>query len=133
MKTNYLKLAMLVFLSLITAVSFAQEKKESKKITKNDKEIKTVCFKSNMTCNSCANTIKESIAYEKGVKDLKVNLDNNTITIKYKADKTSEEQLSEAIIDLGFEAKKQEIKESESEYNMEDTSKSKKPKKEDSE
>lgn len=108
MKTNFLKvIAITIVFAMSTLSGFSQE---NQKVEKNSKEVKTVSFKSNLHCNSCVNNVKENIPYEKGVKDLNIDLDKNIITITYKADKTSEEELSKAIIKLGYEAK--EIKDS---------------------
>ena len=110
MKTNFLKLvAITIVFAMSTFSGFSQENQKVEKTEKNSKEVKTVCFKSNLHCNSCVNDVKENITYEKGVKDLKVNLEKNEITITYKADKTSEEELSNAINELGYKANKIEI------------------------
>jgi len=107
MKTNFFKLvAITIVFAMSTFSVFSQENQKVKKTEKNSKELRTVCFKSNLHCNSCVNDVKENITYEKGVKDLKVNLDKNEITITYKADKTSEEELSNAINKLGYKATK---------------------------
>jgi len=105
MKTNFLKVLALTLVFALSSLSgFSQEKK-----TEKNKEVKTVCFKTNLHCNSCVNKVKENIPYEKGVKGLDVDLEDNTITIEYKTDKTSEEELAKAIIKLGYEAKKTDI------------------------
>lgn len=102
MKSNLMKLVMLVIFGLSTLTGFSQEnKKESKKA-----ELKTVCFKSNLTCHGCVNDVKENVAYEKGVKDLKVDLNTNLITITYKPNKTDEAKLAKSITKLGYQANK---------------------------
>lgn len=107
MKTNVMKLVMLVFFGLSTLTGFSQEEKKAD----NKKEIKTVCFKSNLTCHGCVNEVKEAVTYEKGVKALDVDLNTNIITIKYKANKTDEAKLAKSITKLGFIANKVELKE----------------------
>lgn len=102
MKTNVLRLVMLVIFGLSTLTGFSQENKEEV----NKKEVKTVYFKSNLTCHGCMNDVKENIAYEKGVKDLKVDLNTNIITITYKTAKTDENKLEAAIKKLGYAANK---------------------------
>ena len=47
----------------------------------------------------------DNVAFEKGVKDLKVDLEKQTITIKYDAAKTNPEKLAAAIEKLGYKAK----------------------------
>ena len=46
--------------------------------------------------------VQENIAFEKGVKDLKVSLDDQTVALKYDAAKTSEATLKAAIEKLGY-------------------------------
>lgn len=67
-------------------------------------EIKTVVFVTNMHCQKCVNKVNDNIAFEKGVKDMKVELKTKTITIKYDASKTSVEKLAAAINKLGYTA-----------------------------
>ncbi len=58
-----------------------------------------------MTCESCKKKIERDIAFEKGVKDITVDLTKKTVTIKYKAEKNSDDKLLKAVEKLGFEAK----------------------------
>lgn len=69
------------------------------------KEIKTVVFSAHLHCKNCVKKVEENIAYEKGVEDLKVSLENQTITVTYDASKTSVEKLAAAIGKLGYPAK----------------------------
>lgn len=61
-----------------------------------------VKIKVSMTCDHCKQTIEKNIAFEKGVKDLDVNLETKMITITYNKEKTSPEQLEVAIQKLDF-------------------------------
>ena len=72
---------------------------------KPKKEIKTVTFHANLHCHACVNKVQENIAFEKGVKDMKVDLDKHEITIKYDGAKTSVEKLAAAIEKLGYKVK----------------------------
>ncbi len=67
-------------------------------------EIKTVVFTSDLHCQKCVEKINGNLAFEKGVKDLRVDMKSNTITIKYDASKTSVEKLAAAIKKLGYTA-----------------------------
>ena len=58
-----------------------------------------------MHCESCKKKIERDIAFEKGVKSITVDLKEKTVTIKYNADKNTDEKLSEAIKKLGYEVK----------------------------
>lgn len=70
--------------------------------TKNEQT--TVCFKTNMDCHNCENTLNNYLKFEKGVKDLKVDLKSNTIKIVYKTGKNTPENLSKGIKKQGYEA-----------------------------
>ena len=67
-------------------------------------EIRTVVFDTKLHCKNCVNKVNENISFEKGVKELKVDLEAQTITIKYDSSKTSEEKLAAAINKLGYPA-----------------------------
>ena len=43
-----------------------------------------------------------NVSFEKGVKDLKVSLENQTVYVKYDVAKTSEETLKKSIESLGY-------------------------------
>lgn len=61
-----------------------------------------------MHCNNCEVKIKKNLRFEKGVKDIVTSLDNQTVTIKYDADKTSPALLLKAFEKFGYTA--QEVK-----------------------
>ncbi len=75
------------------------DKKPSKKAKA---EIRDVHFHVHLHCANCVKKVQENIAFEKGVKDLKVSLEDQTVDIKYDASKTSEETLKAAIEALGY-------------------------------
>lgn len=62
----------------------------------------TVVFATNLHCDNCKKKIEGNIAYEKGVKDLKVDVTNKTVSVTYRTDKTSSEALRQAIAKLGY-------------------------------
>jgi len=63
---------------------------------------KTVIFKVNMTCGGCISKLEKNIAFEKGVKNLKVNLEKKTVEVTYLDNKTNVENLTAAFTKLGF-------------------------------
>ena len=86
---------------LITAVGFcaqAQDKKQEKKGTVE------ITFSVNLHCDHCKKKIESNIPFEKGVTDLKVNLDKKQVYIKYDAKKTDKKKLQKAIEKLGYTA-----------------------------
>ena len=72
--------------------------------TKKDQSKKTVMFNVSMHCESCQRKIEKNIAYEKGVKDMAVKLEDKTVTVKFDTLKTNESKLIKAFNDLGYEA-----------------------------
>jgi copper chaperone CopZ len=62
----------------------------------------TVKYWVSMTCENCVAKIEKNIAFEKGVKDLVVDLKTKTVTISYKNKKTNPDKLEKAIKDLGY-------------------------------
>lgn len=73
------------------------EKKPKKKA-----EVKEVTFSVHLHCQNCVKKVQENIAFEKGVKDLHVCLEDQIVAIKYDASKTSEAVLKAAIEKLGY-------------------------------
>lgn len=74
------------------------------------KDIKTVVLTTNpeMHCSGCEKKIKENIRFEKGIKSIKTNLDDKTVTIEYDADKTTVEDIIKGFEKIKYEAKEVE-------------------------
>ncbi|MDE5732723.1 MAG: heavy-metal-associated domain-containing protein [Bacteroidales bacterium] len=85
--------------SVTSEMSVLTDKKPAKKAKA---EIRDVHFHVHLHCANCVKKVQENIAFEKGVKDLKVSLEDQTVDIKYDASKTSEEALKSAIEALGY-------------------------------
>ena len=70
------------------------------------KDIKTAVFNTapEMHCNSCENRIKNGLKFEKGVKDIKTDLETKTVTIEYDADKTNINNLVAAFAKIDYKA-----------------------------
>jgi len=97
------RLLIIVMMFMITG--FAQE--QTKKVKK---EVKTVTYKCNMHCHSCQEKIEHNIAFEKGVKAITTDIDDNTVTVTYRTDKNTEEDIQKAIVKLGYTAEVEEPK-----------------------
>jgi copper chaperone CopZ len=87
-------LALVLFIGAAANQTFAQ------------KETKVVCFKSSMDCDHCEKTLTDHLRFEKGVKDLKVDLATNTIKVEYKEGKNSDEAIAKSIEKKGYKAEK---------------------------
>lgn len=89
--------------SAIAADNTAATTETSASMQKKKKaEIKEVVFNVGLHCENCVKKVTENISFEKGVKDLKVSLEDQTVTVKFDAAKTSEETLRAAIQKLGY-------------------------------
>lgn len=95
-------IALCASVSSLHASSVAAPVPQSK--TAKVSKAETVTFCTNLRCKSCVKKVNENIAFEKGVKDLKVSLPDQTITVTYDPSKTSAEALSKAISKLGYKA-----------------------------
>lgn len=67
-------------------------------------ELHTVVIKTSMHCQACTERIKKNIRFEKGVKEIKTDLKEKTVTIKFDSEKNTPEKLVAAIKKLGYEA-----------------------------
>ena len=96
--TNKIFSVMAIVLFMVTAVntnSFAQEAKKYDECK----------IKVEANCNSCKAKIEKNMAFEKGIKDVNVDLETKVATLKFKTEKTSPEKLLAAVQKLGYKAK----------------------------
>lgn len=91
------KLAVL-FLVLLVATTTLQAKTREKK-----GEVSTT-FTVNLHCESCVKKIQNNLSYEKGVRDLKVSLENKEVMVTYIDGKNNPEALIKAFEKLGYSA-----------------------------
>lgn len=66
------------------------------------KETKTIEIKTSTVCEMCKERLERELVFEKGVKEVKVDLAANIINITYRADKTDPDQLRKAISKMGY-------------------------------
>lgn len=92
---KFIKMIALSLALIISTAAFAQEK---------DMKTAIVVISAEIDCNNCKQKIEKNIAFEKGVKDMKVDLSTKTVTITYRKDKTTPEKLVAAINKLGYKA-----------------------------
>ena len=94
--------AFVAFSTVSTAADFALGASTSQQKPKKAKaEIKEVTFNAHVHCAGCVKKIQENIAFERGVKDLHVCMEDQIVYIKYDSSKTNEEVLRKAIEKLG--------------------------------
>lgn len=98
--------ALVAFSSLALAADHAPASVAAEQTHKKAKaEIKEVTFNVSIHCNSCYKKLQENLAYEKGVKDLHICMEDQIVYFQYDASKTNEETLKKAIIKLGVPVK----------------------------
>lgn len=72
------------------------------------KDFKTVVFTTTpqMHCQSCEAKIKGNIRFEKGVKEIKTDVEAQKVFITFDPKKTTEEKLQKAFEKFGYKAEK---------------------------
>lgn len=77
-------------------------------LTAAAKDIKTLVVtpEPKMACENCENTIKKALSSADGVESVVTSISDQTITIQYDADKTSEKKLTEALAKANYKASK---------------------------
>ncbi len=93
MKTNVVILLCSLLMLSVSTTATAKEKNRQ-----------TTVFNVSIHCESCKEKIEKNIAFERGVKDLVVDVDAKTVTITYDTRKTRDEKLVEAFKKIGYEA-----------------------------
>ena len=70
------------------------------------KDIKTLVVTTNpvMHCESCENKIKDNLKFEKGIKKIETNVEEQRVTITYDADKNSAGNIKKAFNKFGYTA-----------------------------
>ena len=99
MKRLFTLLMALLLVAGTATTALAQDNKQKK-----NANIQEVTFVTTIDCKNCVKKVEANLPYEKGIKDMKVNLDDRTVWIKYDAAKTDKEKLAAAIVKLGYEA-----------------------------
>ncbi len=90
-----------IALLTISITTFAEPKSKKAKVEE-------VTFQTNLHCGSCAKKIESKLPFEKGVKDMKIDVENKTVWLKFSPSKTDKATLVKAINKIGFQA--EEIK-----------------------
>lgn len=96
MKTKYVILTSLMI--CLVAFSNLNAQNKNKQTNVND----TVTFKVSMHCEVCKSKIENNISWEKGVKDMEVNLQKKTVKVVYDKSKTNKASLQKSIEKLGY-------------------------------
>lgn len=75
---------------------------------KGDAALKTTVFLTDVDCETCAKKIDNSLPFQKGVKEVKVDVPTRKVTVTFDTTKTNEEALIKAFkkIKINAEVKK---------------------------
>ncbi|HYG51573.1 MAG TPA: heavy-metal-associated domain-containing protein [Flavobacteriales bacterium] len=66
------------------------------------KDTKTIEIKTSTVCGECKERIERELVFEKGIKEVKVNLDAKMVTVKYRTNKTDPDKIRKALSKLGY-------------------------------
>ncbi len=99
MKKSFLILTAILF--VFTTNVFSQEDTKQEKKKKKISEVSLVC---KMDCGNCANEVKKQLAFTKGVKFVETDYEKNTITVKYRNDKTDTDKIIASLAEIDYKA-----------------------------
>jgi periplasmic mercuric ion binding protein len=63
-----------------------------------------VKIKTSAVCSQCKDRIEQGLAYEKGIKDVSLDVDTKIATVKYNPAKTNPDAIRKLISKLGYDA-----------------------------
>ena len=92
----------LAMLAMVAGIATAAPKAE--------KKIATVVFTTDWDCHHCAQKVMNTIPYEKGIKDVQVDVPTKTVTVKFDESKNSVESLTKAFESIKVKVVKAEEK-----------------------
>ena len=87
----------LAALIALTSAYAAEQKTKKQKV-----ELKEVTYNVPLHCKNCVDKVVDNLSRVKGVKDLDVCLDHQTVAIKYDPTKTTKDVLKNSLHKLGY-------------------------------
>lgn len=93
------KIIQLLAIIMLVVISVDMKAQDDKK------KVQKTTFECSVDCHSCEKKILQSIPYEKGVKDVKVNIEKQEVVVSYKTGKNDDESLKKALEKLGYKVK----------------------------
>lgn len=94
-----MKKTLLIAVAALLLAGVSGESKTAKPV------LKKVVYCTDLDCENCAKKIRENVSFEKGVKDLSVDVPTKAVEIQFDSNKTDTTQLRKALNKLGYEAK----------------------------
>ncbi len=98
---KHLKVLFTVVIAMFALTLSANAQNKDQKIKKEAE----VTYSVAMHCQSCVDKLENKLPYIKGVKDLKISLEQQTIWFKYDPSKTTKEAIIKELEKLGYPAK----------------------------
>lgn len=95
-------IALFALLAMVAGVAVAAPKAE--------KKIATVVFTTDIDCAHCAEKVYNSIPYEKGIKDVKVDVKTKSVTVQFDEAKNNIESLVKAFESIKVKVLKTAVK-----------------------
>lgn len=89
--------------AVLTAILLAGFSSEA--LTAAKPILKKAVYQTDLHCEKCAEKIRENISFEKGVRDLKIDVPTKEVEILFDSNKTDTLALKKAINKLGYDAK----------------------------
>ena len=69
-----------------------------------DKKTDIIKIKTSAMCGQCKERIESGLAYEKGVKDVQLDIETKIVTIKFNTKTTTPDEIRRKIAKLGYDA-----------------------------
>jgi copper chaperone CopZ len=75
-------------------------------ILKDEETAKTakLTIKTSAVCKQCKDRIEKNMAFEKGVRSVKLDLETKDLTVEYRTNKTTPDKLKKAVTKIGYDA-----------------------------
>ena len=97
---NFIAVPMLFF--ALSFTSFSAFALNMSGLDDKKKDVEEVTFIVNIDCPNCVKKVEEKLPFEKGVRDMKVVLEDRTVWIQYSSKKTNKARLAAAIERIGY-------------------------------
>lgn len=93
-----------VLIAFILVFGFTLSQAQTKDQTSMPKEATTIIKLDKLCCNSSIPLIEKTLAYERGVKEFEVFLEDKTVKVLYITKRTNPDKIAKALANEGFEA-----------------------------
>ena len=96
-------IALFAMLAMVVGVAVAAPKAE--------KKVSTVVFTTDIDCEGCAKKVYNSIPFEKGIKDVKVDVKTKSVTVLFDPANNNVESITKAFASIKVKVLKTVVKE----------------------